>query len=184
MDSLKKVYDSIAGSWSKLKTKPMDFVVNFLTGKEGLLCVAGCGSARNSKYASEQDFKVIGFDFSIEMIKIAKQRDPDGFYLVGNVKAMPFKDNIFDHSVCPSVLHHLKPDEVVKALKELKRVTKKESLISFWNHPKLKGEHFIKWGDYKRYYYLYNHEQVINLVKQVFNNFKEIPARDNFVLEV
>jgi len=177
---VKETYNSIAASWAQLKTKPLDFVINFLKHKKGKILFAGCGSARNSKYASDKGFRVIGFDFSLEMVKQARELDPRGEYFVADVRAIPIKNKAFNNAVCASTLHHLTPVNVVKALKELKRVANK-SLISVWNHPTLKGEHLIKWGEHERYYFLYGHDEFLNLLKQVFKEFKEVKARDNFI---
>lgn len=176
-----KVYDSIAGSWSRLKTKPMSFVTEFLEGKSGWLLVTGCGSGRHSLPAAKQGFRIVGFDSSIKMIKIASKQDPISFYLVADTRYLPFKDGVFDYSLSVAVIHHLKPDQVITALRELKRVTKHESLISVWDHPELRGEHYIKWGKHKRYYYLYEREEFKKLITKVFEEFQELQVKNNFV---
>ncbi|MBU1102471.1 class I SAM-dependent methyltransferase [Patescibacteria group bacterium] len=49
--------------------------------------------------------------------------------LTGSVTAMPFPNNFFDAIVCISALEHLRPEDVEKAILEIKRVVKKGGLI-------------------------------------------------------
>lgn len=174
---LKNVYNKIAKSWSELKIKPFSFFTDFVTGKKGLFFVEGCGAARHSSLVSP----VVGVDFSFEMIKIAKKKDPNGLYLVCDVRALPFKTGVFDYGVSVAVLHHLPPRACLVALKELRRVTKRECLVSVWRHPKLVGESFVKFGKFERYYYFYSRDEFINLVSKVFSNIKEVPYSENLV---
>jgi ubiquinone/menaquinone biosynthesis C-methylase UbiE len=182
LKALSGVFDRIAPSWNVSRRRPMQFIIDFLKGKSGKLLVTGCGSGRHSSYASKQGFKVMGMDFSLEMIKLALDKDPDGFYLVADVRALPFKDKVFDHSLSVAVIHHLNPSEGEKVLKELKRVTKGKSLLSVWLHPKLRGEVMIPWAKEKRFYYLYKVEEFKALVGKVFNKIKHIPEKGNIVL--
>lgn len=162
----------------------MPFVIDFLEGKNGSLLVEGCGSGRHSSLASELGFKVIGFDFSLEMIKLAREADPEGFYLVADARALPFKDEVFNHSVSIAVLHHLKPEDCLEALKELRRVTANKSLISVWKHDELRGKAMIPWGSEMRFYYLYETEEFEKLVGRVFTSIELIPDEQNIVLSV
>ncbi|MBU1255331.1 MAG: class I SAM-dependent methyltransferase [Patescibacteria group bacterium] len=47
----------------------------------------------------------------------------------GSVTQMPFADDFFDAIVCVSALEHLQPNEMEKAISEIKRVTKNNGLI-------------------------------------------------------
>lgn len=49
--------------------------------------------------------------------------------VTGSVTAMPFVDNFFDAVVCISTLEHLKPEEMERAILEIKRVTKNNGSI-------------------------------------------------------
>ncbi len=179
-----KAYDEIAESWSKLRRKPEGFVNDFLKNITGSLLVAGCGAGRHSLLASNYGLRVIGIDSSINMIKQALLIDDKSNYLVSDVRMLPFKNKSFDYAISIAVLHHLNPNELLLALKELKRVVINDSLISVWLHPSLRGEHLIKWGNTKRYYYLYNEDEFINNVNKVFNTIKRVKNDNNIVLIV
>jgi SAM-dependent methyltransferase len=107
---LRNVYDLIAESWSIIRSKPLSFVIDFISSHDGLLLDAGSGSGRH--VINKQ---VVGIDFSFEMIKLARKKVSD--CLVADVRALPFKDKVFDNSICISVLHHLRPDECLIAFK-------------------------------------------------------------------
>ncbi|MFA5405917.1 MAG: class I SAM-dependent methyltransferase [Candidatus Nanoarchaeia archaeon] len=174
---LKNVYDSIAVSWDNFRKKPLSFVTDFIKQHDGLLLDAGCGSGRHAL-----SNKLVGTDFSFEMIKLARKKINDS--LVADVRALPFKNKVFDNSVCISVLHHLKPTECLVALRELERVTNNELLISVWLHESLRGEQYIKWGDNKRYFYFYEPKEFELLIRKVFKKVKFIPDTMNQVLLV
>ncbi len=179
-----KAYDEIAESWSKLRRRPEGFVNNFIKSINGSLLVAGCGAGRHSLLASNYGLRVVGVDSSINMIKQALLVDEDSDYLVGDVRMLPFKDKSFDYAISVAVLHHLRPNELLTALKELNRVVINDLLISVWLHPSLRGEQLIKWGNTKRYYYLYDEDEFINKVSKVFNNIKRVKSDNNIVLIV
>jgi ubiquinone/menaquinone biosynthesis C-methylase UbiE len=181
---MRQVFDKIAPSWSARRTKPVSFVKEFLENKKGLLLVEGCGSGRHSAFASKQGLKVVGFDFSLEMVKLARKRDAQGFYVVADLRALPFKDKVFSNSLSIAVLNPLKQKEASTALKELKRVTKNKSLLSVWLHPELRGEALIPWSGQERFYYLYEHDEFKRLVSKVFKTIKHVPDEKNIVLVV
>ena len=178
---LRGVYDSIAESWSELKTEPLPFVTEFLEGKSGSLLVSGCGAGRHSTFASEVGFEVTGFDFSERMIELAREKDPASKCLVADARCLPFKSELFDYSLSVAVLHHLRPPDVLLSLRELCRVTNGESLVSVWNHPSMRGEQMIKWGGEQRYYYLYDEVEFESLVHQVFSKVSRVSDELNYV---
>ena len=103
----------------------------------------------------------------------------------------------FDNVICISALHCIPPEKHKKVAKEIYRVLKKmgRALIGVWNYnskrfksKRKKGkEHLIGWRDKgKRYYYLFEPEEVHKLFEEV--GFKIIQERNsemmiNFVVE-
>lgn len=178
---LRKVYDAIAESWSRLKTRPFSFVLDFIK-KKGSFLVEGCGAGRHSSLIPG----VVGIDFSFSMIKLAREKDPKGKYLVADVRALPFKDGVFDYSLSIAVLHHLPPKAAFSALHELKRVTKRECLISVWSkeQPRFESgpsEVLVPFSGHERYYYLYTKKEFNNLVSKVFTEVQDVPDVENIV---
>lgn len=169
-----RVYDSIASSWANFRTKPLGFVSDFLIGKRDVLDV-GCGSARHMTR--------FGVDSSFEMVRIARERNPIGEYVVADARFLPFKDKVFPDSICIAVLHHLVPGDALLALNELKRVTVNSSLLSVWKRDDL-GPINVKWGKVSRFYYIYSVDEFLSLVKKVFKSVKIVPDGGNIVLMV
>jgi len=64
-------------------------------------------------------------DLSFEAIKILKQTQPTGFYVVADGMHLPFKSNGFSHIICSEVLEHLEND--LQALKEMTRTLNQPS---------------------------------------------------------
>ena len=96
---------------------------------------AGCGEGFVLSLLLEHSIKakMTGIDISSEAIKIAKSNNRKMSLLKGDIYGLSFDDNAFDLVLCSEVLEHL--DDPRKALKELKRVSKKYLLLSVPNEP-------------------------------------------------
>jgi len=72
--------------------------------------------------------KIKGIDISKYAIKNSK-REIKKFLKVGNAKKLKFKDNSFDLVIAINTIHNLNKKECGKAIKEISRVSKKNSYI-------------------------------------------------------
>jgi SAM-dependent methyltransferase len=91
-------------------------------------------------------------DLSYEAVKLLKQIQKTGYYVVADGMHLPFKTNGFSHIICSEVLEHLVND--LQALKEMARTLKKPSgsLIITVPHRKCyftNDDYFVK--HYRRY---------------------------------
>lgn len=91
-------------------------------------------------------------DLSYEAIKILKQTQQTGYYVVADGMHLPFKSNGFSHIICSEVLEHLENDR--QALKEMARILKQPfgCLIITVPHRKCyftNDDYFVK--HYRRY---------------------------------
>jgi SAM-dependent methyltransferase len=96
--------------------------------------------------------RTVYLDLSFEAIKILKQRQPAGHYVVADGMQLPFKPNRFSHIICSEVLEHLADD--LQALKEMARTLKspRGTLIVTVPHRKryfTNDDHFV--NHYRRY---------------------------------
>jgi len=80
----------------------------------------GIGNKTVSNYLKERGTKVTTCDFD-------KRLDPDK---VGDIRDLPFEDEEFELVTAFEVLEHLPFEDFIKGLKELRRVTKKNVIIS------------------------------------------------------
>jgi len=73
--------------------------------------------------------EVQGIDVSEYAIENAKEEIKD-FVQVGDARSLPFDDNSFDLVISVTTLHNLNKEDMEIALKEIERVTKKDSFIT------------------------------------------------------
>ncbi len=197
MESQEKIWNNIAKEWNEFKNHPPAYTIEFLKNQTGKVLDLGSGSGRN--LIKIKKGKMYLLDFSKEMIKFAKKRAekekiPLEFF-VSNLTKLPFENNFFDSAICISALHCIEGEKNrEKVVKELFRVLKKDSQteIGVWNFnskrfKNSKKEKMINWRDKgKRYYYLFDEDEVHNLFRKV--GFKIISTHNsemmiNFVVE-
>lgn len=135
----------------KITSYTTDELLKFINPKkDDVLLDTGCGSGENTILLSTMVKKIVGVDYSEEMVKRATKRIKEhkiknAEVSVGDVTALKFEDESFDKVTCVSVLQYLDDKSCEKALSELIRVTKKEgcailyvknsfSLYSLSNH--------------------------------------------------
>ena len=68
---------------------------------------------------------IVYSDLSYDAVKILKQTQKTGYYVVADGMHLPFKSNSFSQIICSEVLEHLEND--LKALKEMARTLKQSS---------------------------------------------------------
>jgi len=112
---------------------------------------AGCGEGFTLSHFEEKNIgkNLEGVDFLSTAIKIGKKLHPKLALKQGDIYKLPYKDSQFDLVLCTEVLEHLENPE--KALKELKRVTKKYIILSVPNEPLFMFGNFIRGKNVKRW---------------------------------
>ena len=99
-DEISSYYDIInnfISLWSHLLIKYISVKMLDIPHKSNILDLC-CGTGDFTKIFSKfySDVKIIGLDSSIEMIKLAKIKNPKGSFVVGDSMALPFKNAEFD----------------------------------------------------------------------------------------
>ena len=188
-------YNSTAKEFSNTRYRPWTCVERFLDNVESnsLIGDIGCGNGKNMVYRDDCDFH--GCDFSIELVKICKSK---GLNVVsGNILNIPYKNNMFDNTICIAVIHHLSDIEKRKeSIKELLRVTKKggQILILVWAFEQeknskrkfLEQENFVDWKDKnknllgKRYYYVFKKDELETLLPENTKIIESFYERGNW----
>lgn len=184
-----KVWNSIAEGWSGWRNQVRKDVLEFSKDwKPGKLLDVGCGSGRNLLYFAEKGFDWYGIDFSSEMIRKAKENfkrnkiNPSNRLKVADMIQLPFPDETFDYIISIASLHHLPKEKHIDAIREMRRVLKKngEMVISVWNKYSIKNPKFwfakkeisVPWKrkekgiekKYERYYYLFSYDELKRLL--------------------
>lgn len=103
-------------------------VVDLLSGVGGLLLDAGCGPnpALTILLGRRPDRKVVALDIGLGTVRLARaqarKEGVDIHAVVADVEALPFREDVFDISVCEDTIEHLPSDAAGVA--ELSRVLK------------------------------------------------------------
>jgi len=73
----------------------------------------------------QRDALVVATDLSHEILRLATHPPGPGLvFAVCDGLHLPFRDGAFDAAVCSLVLHHLRPDDAVRLLREMRRVSR------------------------------------------------------------
>jgi ubiquinone/menaquinone biosynthesis C-methylase UbiE len=90
---------------------------------------AGCGSGYSSQLILNEfnPSELIAFDYMPEQIELAKKRNLDVDFFVGDVRKLELQDNICDAVFIFGILHHI--PEWKTALEEVARVLKPEGIL-------------------------------------------------------
>jgi len=197
--SQEEVWDKIASEWHEFKKTPSKTATDFLNKSKGNILDFGSGSGRNLLGLKKSNDKTIYLvDFSNNMLKLAKKRAKKLEIEIKTIKSplekTDLKDDFFDAAIFTASLHCIPEKENrEKGVKELYRILKPgaKAEIEVWNknserfkdRPK---EKFISWRDKgKRYYYLYDEEELIKLFeKNRFRYLKTIPDKANIIIIV
>lgn len=170
-----KIWDKIAGHWTKFRNKPFPHIAKFLKKQKGKILDIGCGSGRN--FIKSKNLYFYGIDFSKELLEHAKKKNIAIELKKANATKIPFKENFFNAVIFNAVLHCIpKATDRKKSLQELYRVLKPKSqaLISVWsrNSKRIKNkpkESLIPWTiedkKYYRYYYIYDKKELLDLIE-------------------
>lgn len=135
---------------------------------------AGCGNGKNMIYLQDKGISVKGIDFSEKLLQICRNKKLD--VEEADIRNLPYNDNSFDYVISIAVIHHLsKESDRHKAINEMLRVCKPggKILFSTWALEQpctsrfnfVLGDNFVKWEDTKRYYYIYDKQNINSFLK-------------------
>jgi ubiquinone/menaquinone biosynthesis C-methylase UbiE len=145
---LREFYDEIAENFSSTRKywwRDLNFIRKYLKS-EGKVLDFGCGNGRLVDFLKETNLEYVGVDASEKLIEIAKREYPkESFLQIENEKALPFKDAEFDMVFSIAVFHHFTPKMTDNALREIKRVLKKDGILilTIWNLWNIKHLKFL-----------------------------------------
>lgn len=131
-EASKTFYDSAAWSFSQTRNycwDDLNFTKEYVKNQDKVLDF-GCGNGRLSELFKEKNYEYTGVDISNGLLKIAKEKYPDKkFVLINKENELPFEDRSFDKIFSIAVFHHFNPEMAGQALRELKRVLKKNGVL-------------------------------------------------------
>jgi len=136
-------YNNIAAKFSSTRLYLSDDIMalkKYARHNDSVLDL-GCGNGRLVELFREMEIKYTGGDSSGELIKIARERNPDKKFIILDPITLNFPDNAFDVVYCLSMFHHIPSTELrIDYLKEIRRVLKPKGLLvltvwNLWNRP-------------------------------------------------
>ena len=96
--------------------------------KYKIILEAGCGTGKWIKSLEDLNLKVIGLDYSLEMLKSFDKEDSNAKIINADACSIPIECNSVDLIFCVNAIHHF-PDKH-KFIVECKRVLKQNGMIA------------------------------------------------------
>jgi len=162
--SVKLAFELIADDWNRLREKPWPVLISFLNEFDHLkqfnnnvLLDLGCGNGRHSIFFAKHSASIVGVDFSFEILRIAKkkteaQKIDNISYVLADLNALPFKENIFTRIIYLSTFHHIPT-----------RQKRQENLIKVGNILKKGGYCLISvWRKWQKRFFWHFFKQIFN----------------------
>ncbi len=138
-----ETFDEIAPHFDITRYKPWPESKRFISTlqKGSIVLDLGCGNGRNSIYLAKEGMNVIGLDFSLGLIKIAKNKMEwkevlNRVNLIhGDIASLPLQNDVVDAVLYIATLHHLPTsNERLQSLREVARCLKSKgrAIVSAW----------------------------------------------------
>ena len=152
--NLQTSYDRVAEEYvrrifDELQYKPLDRqLLDRLAagvGKEGVICDMGCGPGHVARYLSERGAHVVGVDLSAGMIEQARRLNPGIEFWQGNMLALDVQDGAWAGIAAFYSIIHIPREEVIAALRELKRVLRPGGTLLLAFHIGAEVVHMEEW---------------------------------------
>lgn len=108
----------------------VDIALKMLESEQGLILDIGCAAGAEIEPFRNRGFRIVGIDYSEEMLRLAHQRfgalDGVGFCRA-DAESLPFASASFDQVVCLGVFEYLSTYD--RCLKEIKRVLRPGGMV-------------------------------------------------------
>jgi len=134
---------------------------------------AGCGSCIDYPRYKKHSIKYTGIDITEPFIKYAKSIYPEIDARLGNIIALPFKNESYDVVYGKSVLDHMHPNDTENAIKELWRVARNKMMLAFEYAPTNEAPLIITEPKKKFYANRYNEEELKKIIREL-KGFKNL----------
>ena len=141
---LRNNYDPIAAEYAKrlyheLDHKPLDRALldrlAAQVGALGIICDLGCGPGQVAAYLHSRGAQVCGIDLSAEMLKLARQLNPEIPFQQGDLSALAdVADEAFGGIAAFYSIIHIPRPSVVAALREMWRVLRPQGRLLLTFH--------------------------------------------------
>lgn len=150
-------YDPVAGEYARqfqdeMDQKPfdrkmLDWLIEKVSGI-GPICDLGCGPGQIARYLHRQGAATCGIDLSQEMVNHAQRLNPEIPFQQGNMLALTgVPDEAYGGIAAFYSIIHIPREQVVDALRELKRVLRWQGVLLVTFHIGQDIVHLDEWWD-------------------------------------
>ncbi len=103
-------------------------ILKFLRQKNGRLLSIGFGNGFLEKKLVVGGYQVFGIDPSKGLVTTAK-KEIEGYFVEGVADFLPYESSFFDFVMALDVMEHIQAPKILKVLREVKRVLKKNGVF-------------------------------------------------------
>ena len=116
-------------------------------GELGPICDLGCGPGQIARYLHRQGIETLGVDLSSNMVAEAQRLNPEIPFHQGNLLSLPDADDCWGGIAAFYCILHIPRDQVVDALREMKRVLKPGGVLLVTFHIGEEIKHIDVWWE-------------------------------------
>ena len=116
-------------------------------GNLGPICDMGCGPGQIARYLHRQDVDTLGVDLSPRMVAEAQRLNPEIPFHQGNMLSLPDADNSWGGIAAFYCIIHIPREQIVDALREMKRVLKPGGVLLVTFHIGQEIKHIDEWWE-------------------------------------
>jgi SAM-dependent methyltransferase len=143
----------VARIYDELRHKPLDrqLLDRFADSvrEVGLACDMGCGPGQVTRYLHERSAQVCGIDLSPEMVVRARRLNPGINFEQGDMLALDVEDEAWAGIAAFYSIIHIPRGDVVRALRELRRVLRPGGRLLLTFHIGDEVKHLEEWWGHK-----------------------------------
>jgi SAM-dependent methyltransferase len=154
VSNTQRSYDQVAAEYAEkfkdeMDDKPFDRDCLDCLAREvgdlGPICDLGCGPGQIARYLHRKGIPTLGVDLSPRMVTEAQRLNPDIHFHQGNMLALPEVDNSWGGIAAFYSIIHIPRENIVDALREMKRVLKPCGILLLTFHIGEEVEHLDEW---------------------------------------
>lgn len=173
---VRRIYD-------ELRHKPLDreLLDRFVASMQGvgLACDMGCGPGHVARCLHEHGVQVCGIDLSPEMVKRARRLNLGIEFRQGDMLALDAADGMWAGIVAFYSIIHIPRGDVVRALRELRRVLRPDGLLLLAFHIGDNIIHLDEWWGHKVCVdFFFRSNEMVGYLKSAGFEIEEIIERD------
>jgi SAM-dependent methyltransferase len=116
-------------------------------GSLGPICDLGCGPGQIARYLHRQGVKTLGVDLSPKMVAEAQRLNPDIQFHQGDMLSLPDAENSWGGIAAFYCIIHIPREQVVDALREMRRVLKPGGMLLVTFHIGEEIKHMDEWWE-------------------------------------